>query len=58
MSDRQTKPETRQPSKEELEEVIKIDATPDEIARAVLTGGAARREAVDSAAPASPTDRP
>ena len=43
MSDRQTKPETRQPSKEELEEVIQIDATPDEIAAAVLAGGAPRR---------------
>ena len=46
MTDRQSKPETRQPSKEELEEVIVIDATPEKIARAVLTGGAARREPV------------
>ena len=44
MSDRQTKPETRQPSKEELEEVIKIDATSDQLAVAVHTGGATRRE--------------
>ena len=43
MTDRQAKPETRQPSKEEMEEVIEIDATPDQIAAAVLTGGAARR---------------
>lgn len=44
MTDPQAKPETRQPSKEELEEVIEIDATPDEIAAAVLAGGAPRRE--------------
>ena len=44
MTDRQSKPETRQPSKEELEEVIVINGTPDQIAAAVLTGGAARRE--------------
>ena len=44
MTDRQAKPETHQPSKEELEEVIVIDATPDEIAAAVLAGGAPRRE--------------
>ena len=44
MTDRQAKPETHQPSKEELEEVIQIDATPDQIARAVLTGGVPRRE--------------
>ena len=43
-NDRQTNPEARQPSKEELEEVIKIDATPDQLAAAVLTGGATRRE--------------
>lgn len=30
MKARQTKPETRQPSKEELEEVVEIDATPSE----------------------------
>ena len=48
MTDRQSKPETRQPSKEELEEIIEIDATPDQIARAVLTGGAPRREPTDS----------
>ena len=47
MTDRQAKPETRQPSKEQLEEVIEIDATPDQIATAVLTGGARRREPTD-----------
>lgn len=44
MTDRQDDPKTHQPSKEELEEVIVIDATPDEIAAAVLAGGAPRRE--------------
>ena len=44
MTDRQTRPATHQPSKEELEEVITINATPDQSAAAVLTGGAARRE--------------
>ena len=43
-NDRQTKTGTRQSSKEELEEVIKIDATPDQLAAAVLTGGTTRRE--------------
>ena len=57
MTDRQAKPETRQPSKEELEEVIEIDATPGQIAAAVLQGGAARREPVSSAAPADPAAR-
>ena len=47
MTDRQSKPETRQPSKEELEEVIVIDGTPEEIADAVLAGGAPRRERED-----------
>ena len=58
MSDRQARLETHQPSKEKLEEVIEINATPDEIARAVLTGGAARRESVGSAAPGSSDGRP
>ena len=44
MSDRQTKPETRRPSKEEFEEVIVIDATPGEIAGAFLSGGAPQPE--------------
>ena len=44
MTDRKAKPEAHQPSKEELEEVIEIDATPEQLARAVLTGGAPRRE--------------
>lgn len=55
MSDRQSRPETRQPSKEELEEVIVIDATPDEIAAALLTGGAPRRETTRSA-PEAPVE--
>ena len=45
MSARRDRPETRQPSKE-LEEVIEIDAAPDQIAHTILTGGAARREDV------------
>ena len=49
MTDRQDDPRTRQPSKAELEEAIIIDATPDEIARAVLAGGAPRREHDDDA---------
>ena len=32
------------PTETELEEPIKIDATPDRLADAVLVGGAARRE--------------
>ena len=43
-NDRQTKTGTRQSSKEELEEVIKIDAKPDQLAAAVVTDGATRRE--------------
>ena len=38
------KPVDRQPSKEELEEEVKIDASPDELAAALMQGGAARRE--------------
>ena len=44
MSERQDKPETHQRSKEELEEVMRIDATPDQLAGAVLKGGTARQE--------------
>ena len=44
MSECQDKPETHQPTKEELEEVIRIDATPDQLAAAVLKGGATRQE--------------
>lgn len=44
MTYRQAKPKIRQPSKEELEEVIVIDGTPDEIAAAVPAGGAPRGE--------------
>ena len=44
MTDRQDDPATHQPTKEEMEEVIVIDATPQEIATAMLTGGAPRRE--------------
>ena len=40
--DRQAKPETRQPFIRG--EVILIDGTPDQIAAAVLAGGAPRRE--------------
>ncbi len=32
-------PETHQPTKAEMEEVIVVDGTPDEIAAAVLRGG-------------------
>ena len=44
MSERQDKPETHQPTEEELEEVVRIDATPDQLAAAVLKGGTARQE--------------
>ena len=37
-------PATHQPSKAEMEEVIVIDGTSDEIAAAVLSGGASREE--------------
>ena len=36
-------PATHQPTKAEMEEVIAIDGSPDEIAAAVLRGGAPRR---------------
>ena len=35
---------THQPTKAEMEEVIVIDGTPEEIAAAVLRGGAPRRK--------------
>ena len=35
---------THQPTKAEMEEVVKVGGTPDQIARAVLSGGAPRRE--------------
>ena len=38
-------PATHQPTKAEMEEVIVIDGTPEEIAAAVLRGGAAPRKA-------------
>ena len=47
-SEGQTDPATRQPTKAELEELIVIDATPDQIAKAVLAGGAARRVPADN----------
>ena len=37
-------PASHQPNKAEMDEVIAIDATPDEIAARVLRGGAQRRE--------------
>lgn len=37
-------PATHQPTKAEMEEVIAIDGTPDEIAAAVLKGGASRKQ--------------
>ena len=41
----QTKtPNTHQPSKKEMEEVIVVDGTPEEIAATVLRGGAERKE--------------
>ena len=43
MSEHQDKPETHQPTKKELEEVIRIDATPDQLGDAVLKGGTARQ---------------
>lgn len=61
MSDRQSRPETHQPSREELEEPIKIDATPQQLAAALLAGGAARREPDrrgSAAAPAATAGRP
>ena len=41
---RKDKPETHQPTQAEMEEEFEIDGTPDEIAAAVLVGGAARRD--------------
>ena len=38
-------PATHQPTKAEMEEVIVIDGTPDEIASAMLRGGAPQKEA-------------
>ena len=37
-------PSSYQPSKAELEEQVKIDATPDQVARAIVQGGASRRD--------------
>lgn len=37
-----------QPTKAKLEEEVKIDASPDELAAAFLRGGAARREPKDA----------
>ena len=39
-----TTPATHQPTQADMDEVIAIDATPDQIAAAVLKGGAKRRE--------------
>ncbi|MDE0391246.1 MAG: hypothetical protein OXI57_04160 [Rhodospirillales bacterium] len=44
MSGRQDKPESIQPTKEELAEAIRIDATADQLAAAVRKGGTARQE--------------
>ena len=41
---RKPTPATHQPTKADMDEVIVIEATPDEIAAAVLKGGAERRE--------------
>ena len=41
---RQRDPATHQPSKAELEDDVGIDTTPKALARAVTSGGAARRE--------------
>ena len=35
---------THQPTKVEMEEVVKVRGTPNQIARAVLSGGAPRRD--------------
>ena len=37
-------PSSYQPSKDELEEQVKIDATPAQVARAIVQGGASRRD--------------
>ena len=36
-------PSSYQPSKDELEEQVKIDATPAQVAKAIVQGGASRR---------------
>ena len=41
------KPVDHQPTKAELEEEVKIDATPEALAWAITRGGAPRREADD-----------
>ncbi len=41
---RTASPATHQPTSAEMEEVIVIDGTPEEIAAAVLRGGAPRRQ--------------
>ena len=38
-------PPLHQPKKAEMEEVVQVEGTPEQIARAVLTGGAPRRPA-------------
>ena len=50
MTDTRTKSPaaSHQPSKAEMEEAIVIDGTPDEIAAAVLRGGAPRREPAET----------
>ena len=37
-------PSTHQPTKADMEEVIKLDATPNELADALLRGGAERKQ--------------
>ena len=44
MASKPTTPATHQPKQADMDEVIVIEATPDEIATAVLKGGAPRRE--------------
>lgn len=39
------RPPLHQPTKSEMEEVVQVEGTPEQIARAVLTGGAPRRPA-------------
>ena len=43
-SERVPNPATHQPTKAEMEEVIEIDGTPEEIAASALRGGALRKE--------------
>lgn len=45
---RRKPPNKHQPSKAEMDEVIVIDATLDQLAGAVLAGGAPRREREDA----------